>query len=45
MFRDNQTTNVGIFGLNSKDMADLPMIETPKAQEVITKIVDNSVDN
>jgi DNA polymerase sigma len=45
MFRDNQTTNVGIFGLNSKDIADLPITEPPKVQEVITKIVDNSVDN
>jgi DNA polymerase sigma len=29
MFRDNQTTNVGIFGLNSKDMADLPDVKPP----------------
>lgn len=32
--RDITSTNVGIFGLNSKDIADLPITEPPKAQEV-----------
>lgn len=27
MFRDNQTTNVGIFGLSSKDISDLPDVK------------------